>query len=232
MKTVAIVGMGPLLSLSMARKWGEQGANVAMISRTQSKLDAYAAELGEAGILARGFAADVREPDSLTAAYAEIREHFGPIEGLYYGPTAWYPGQSFMPLETTVDGAMNHFRLLVGGAITSVNALLPDMEARADGVMLFTTGTSAHDPLPFITSLGIANAGLRNYVRCLVDELRAKGVYVGTLSVGVPIDRDGTDNDPDRIADRLLAMAAGRELTDEVYDSGRPWSEAEHPAEA
>jgi NAD(P)-dependent dehydrogenase (short-subunit alcohol dehydrogenase family) len=225
-KTIAVVGMGPLLGLSVAKRWGAEGWSVAMVSRTQSNLDAYAAELGELGIEAAGFAADVRDPSSLATALAKAKARYGPIHTLYYGPTEWLPGQAFPPLETTVESALGHFELLVCGAITAVRSLLPDMEAEGAGTMLFTTGTSAHSPLPFITSLGIANAGLRHYARCLTDELGEKDVYVGTLSIGVPIARDSIEGDPERIAQVIFEMAEERRRADEIYGSAAPtdWS--------
>jgi NAD(P)-dependent dehydrogenase (short-subunit alcohol dehydrogenase family) len=222
MKTIAVVGMGPLLGLSVARRWGAEGWSVAMISRTQSSLDAYAVELGELGVEAAGFAADVRDPSSIAAALAKAKASYGPIHTLYYGPTQWLPGQSFPALETTVESALGHFELLVCGAITAVRSLLPDMEAEGSGAMLLTTGTSAHSPLPFITSLGIANAGLRHYARCLNDELSQKGVYVGTMSIGVPIARDSIEGDPERIAQVMFEMAKERTRADEIYGSAAP----------
>jgi short-subunit dehydrogenase len=217
MSVIAIVGMGPLIGLSVARKWGKQGYTVAMISRTQAKLDAYAKELKADGIEAKGYAADVRDPASLKAAYAAIKRDFGAIDVLEYSPTEWVPGKSYGPLDTDVETATDHFKLLVVGAITSVQTLLPDMVAKGKGALLFCTGTSAHHPMPFITSLGISNAGLRNYVRCLVDELKPKGIYVGTLSIGVGIARDGTKNDPDKIVDALYDMFAKQDKTDEIW---------------
>ena len=188
-----------------------------MISRTQSKLDAYARELQGEGIEAKGYAADVREPASLNAAFAAIKRDFGVIDVLEYSPTEWAPGKSYGPLDTTVESATDHFKLLVVGAITSVQTLLPDMVAKGKGALLFCSGTSAHEPMPFITSLAISNAGLRNYVRCLVDELKPKGIYVGILAIGVGIARDGTQNDPDRIVDRLYDMFEKQDRTDAIY---------------
>jgi short-subunit dehydrogenase len=217
MSVIAIVGMGPLVGLSVARKWGRQGYKVAMISRTQSKLDAYAKDLKGEGIESRGYSADVRDAASLNAAYAAIKLDFGAIDVLEYSPTEWVPGKSYGPLDTTVESATDHFNLLVAGAITSVHAVLPDMAAKGKGALLFCTGTSAHGPMPFITSLAISNAGLRNYVRCLVDELKLKGIYVGTLSIGVGIQRDGTRNDPDRIVDAIYDMFEKQDRTDEIW---------------
>ena len=50
MPTIAIVGAGTGLGLSLARTFGAQGFSVALISRNEAKLDALVAELASDGI--------------------------------------------------------------------------------------------------------------------------------------------------------------------------------------
>ncbi len=52
MPTIAIVGAGPGLGLAIARTFGREGFSVALIARTQDKLDRLAADLGAEGITA------------------------------------------------------------------------------------------------------------------------------------------------------------------------------------
>ena len=217
MSTIAVVGAGPLLGRSVATAFGRRGFNVALIARRNEALSERARELTTLGITASGFSADVRDSGQLTAALADARQKFGSIDVLEYSPTEWGNGKLYPALETTAETALDHFKLLVLGAITCVEQVLPHMLASGRGTLLFTTGTSSHHPLSFITSLGIANAGLRNYARCLAEELKPKGVYVGTLAIGVAIARDGTKNDPDKIADVLWDMHEKQNRVDETY---------------
>ena len=69
MPTIAIVGAGPGMGLAIARTFGERGFDVALISRTHARLDALAGQLAAEGITAAGFAADVMDRASLSAAY-------------------------------------------------------------------------------------------------------------------------------------------------------------------
>lgn len=45
-----------------------------------------------------------------------------------------------------------------------VEQVVPEMLEKGDGAILFTTGLSALYPMQFMGSVGIALAGLRNYV--------------------------------------------------------------------
>ncbi|MGW7689867.1 SDR family NAD(P)-dependent oxidoreductase [Streptomyces asiaticus] len=68
MPTFALIGAGPGLGVAVTRRFGREGFDIAFVSRSQDRLDALAAELGRDGVHARGFAADVRDHQSLTAA--------------------------------------------------------------------------------------------------------------------------------------------------------------------
>ncbi|MDQ0678587.1 NAD(P)-dependent dehydrogenase (short-subunit alcohol dehydrogenase family) [Arthrobacter pascens] len=75
--TIAMIGAGPGLGLASARRFGAEGFNVALLSRTQEHVDALAAELAGAGITARGYAVDVRDHESLNTALARAADEAG-----------------------------------------------------------------------------------------------------------------------------------------------------------
>ena len=77
MTTIAIAGMGPLLGLGLARKFGTEGFNVAMIARGQAALADAEAKLKSEGIEAAGFAADLANPEDVDRAFAAIGERYG-----------------------------------------------------------------------------------------------------------------------------------------------------------
>ena len=68
MTTIAIIGAGRGLGAAVARRFGGEGFDVALISRSQDNVDALAADLSDDGITARGYAANVRDPAALVAA--------------------------------------------------------------------------------------------------------------------------------------------------------------------
>ncbi|MEV7234147.1 hypothetical protein AB0N06_09185 [Streptomyces sp. NPDC051020] len=55
------------------------------------------------------------------------------------------------------------FEMLVSGALTAANEVLPAMREAHDGALLFTTGTTALLPIPGMSNSGIALAGLRSW---------------------------------------------------------------------
>lgn len=59
--TIAVIGAGPGLGFSLAKTFGRHGFRIAMVSRTQEKLDQYAEELRNLDIEAKGFVAYNKE---------------------------------------------------------------------------------------------------------------------------------------------------------------------------
>lgn len=68
---LTIVGAGPGLGLSLARRFGSEGFIVALVSRDQARLDKLVALLCCDGITAQGHEADVTDPASLTPQHPE-----------------------------------------------------------------------------------------------------------------------------------------------------------------
>lgn len=86
MSTIAIIGAGTGLGAAIGRRFGREGFAVALVSRNLKHLDALAATLQGEGFTARGYPADVRCPDQLTAALAAAAAALGTIEVLEYSP--------------------------------------------------------------------------------------------------------------------------------------------------
>ena len=100
MTTIAVVGAGPGLGAAVARRFGTEGFAVA-VSRRQDRVDALATELSMAGLTARGHAADVRDPGSLTVALQQAADDLGPVEVVQYSPVPQADSMRSV-LDTTV----------------------------------------------------------------------------------------------------------------------------------
>jgi NAD(P)-dependent dehydrogenase (short-subunit alcohol dehydrogenase family) len=86
--SIIIVGAGPNLGTAVARRFGREGFAVGLVSRTQSKLDDPAAQLATDGITAKGAAADIRDPESLSIAYAPMLHDEVKARGVHVAHTA------------------------------------------------------------------------------------------------------------------------------------------------
>src|SRR5258708_23589160 len=86
-KTIAVFGVGPGMGRSIARRFGREGFQVALVARNQTRLDTFTRELAADGIKAAGFAGDLADPDALPGMIKAITARFGPIDVLEYPPS-------------------------------------------------------------------------------------------------------------------------------------------------
>ncbi len=95
-----ITGGSRGLGRQMATALGEAGASVVLTARTQTALEATAAEMGGQGIRAVPIVCDVARPDQVEAAVARALEEVGQIDILVNNAgTAWGAPAAEMPLE-------------------------------------------------------------------------------------------------------------------------------------
>ena len=223
MPTIAIVGAGPGLGLSIAKVFGRNGFSVALVSRTQEKLDSLAAELGQAGIDAAGFAADVMNGPSLAAAFARIKDRFGDIDVLEYSPAPHNPVPGITmagPLEATADNIQPQLDYYLFGGITATQQVLPDMIERGSGTLLYTTGGSSMDPLtapPEFATVAVATAALRAWVLKLHQATTGTGVYAAHIPLFVWIGTGGPETQADTIAQHYWDIYTKRDGAEHSY---------------
>jgi NAD(P)-dependent dehydrogenase (short-subunit alcohol dehydrogenase family) len=222
MPVIAIVGAGPGLGQSIARRFGREGFAVALISRTQSRLDAMAAELAGGGIEAAGFAGDVLDPPSLTAALAAAAGRFGQIDVLEYSPAPHEAPPDLATadvLQVSPQNVQPQVEYYVYGGITAARAVLGGMLERGSGTLLFTTGASSVLTFPPMGNVGIAGAGLRNYVLALNAALAGRGVYAAHVPLATFIGSGGPETHPDTIAELYWDLHVSRDQPERLYST-------------
>jgi NADP-dependent 3-hydroxy acid dehydrogenase YdfG len=188
MPSIAIVGAGPGMGLAIARTFGAQGFDVALIARNRDKLDDLVGKLTADGITAAAFPADVLDHEALTRAIEDAAAKFGGIDVLEYSPVGTY-GSTVLTLPSETDPA--HVRpemdFQLYGAIAATRAVLPTMREAGAGTLLYTTGAGSVDPVPQIGNVNAAAAALRNWVLNLHKELAGTGIQAAHVAIGVMI---------------------------------------------
>lgn len=205
MPLITIVGAGPGLGLEIARAFGRRGFDVALVARTQTRLDSLVQTLAGEGVTAHGFAADISRPESVSTAIRSIKDALGPIDVLEFSPA----DPSLTPvdvLEVTMENLQPQIDFYLGGALNAVGAVLPDMIAAGEGTVLITTGGGSFSPMPFLGNVNIAAAGLRNWTLNLHNALQSKGVYVAHMGITALIGGGYPDAEPEIIAEALARL--------------------------
>lgn len=202
--TTIIVGAGPGLGQSVARRFGQSGGAIGLVSRSPERLRHRAEELAAEGVDAEWEAADATDPEALRSALTELVSRLGPIDVLCFSPI---PDIALIRpvLETSAENLIKSLSLSVGGAAAAVEAVVPGMIARGSGTVLFTTGSGALKPSPDRAASAVATTAEAAYASILSQALAPLNVRVRHLVIVGPIGRN-LKHDPDAVAEHLWSI--------------------------
>jgi len=205
MPTMAIIGAGPGLGAAVARRFGREGFTIALVARDQVKLDALAAELGESGVEARGYSADVRDGVALEAALARAAAELGPITSLQYSPL---PARTYLEpvLDLTPELALEALRFSALGLIHAARAVLPAMRAAGDGSIILINGGTSVKARSGFSGTSVAFPAESAYGEMLHDALAGEGIRVAQLVIPGSIPKLQLDNGIDTVAERIWEL--------------------------
>ena len=211
-----VVGAGPGVSGSVARRFGRAGYDAALVGLDEAVLEELAASLRNDGIQARWKKADITDPDAFAAAASDLGEAIGRIDVLHFNPSAF---RQKTPLELTPEELAADVHVGVGALLTAVQAARPFMEA---GGRITATGSMAADkPWNQAASLGVQKAGLRNLIHSIDTTLKPEGIRAVSVTVRGTLGRAGPFT-PDRVAEAIFEAAVRDEAiwTTEVPYTG------------
>lgn len=217
-RSALIVGAGPGISGSLARRLAAEGYAVGLLGISADVLDPLARELAVYGATALWRAADLTDTGAARDAVTELAVELGAVDHLHFNPSAY---RERSPLELTPAELAEDVALGVGALLTALQAARPQLRT---GARITATGSVAADrPTPSVASLGVQKAGLRNLVRSIDAHLSPEDIRaVSVTVVGVLAPRDPESPfHPDQVAEALLAAA--RQPTDSWQ------SELRHP---
>lgn len=218
---IVIVGAGPGVSASVARRFGQDGYDVALIGRDADVLTEVGKGLQTAGVTTGWTEADVTDAEAFTAAMDRFAEHSGRIDVVHFNPSAY---RAKDPLQLKVAELLEDVALGVGALLTAVQAARPHMGA---GGRVTATGSIAADrPSHQAASLGVQKAALRNLVHSLDATLRSDGIRAVSVTVDGVLAPKNPESPlhPDAVADAIHAAAH--------QDESRWRSEVVHPLRA
>ncbi|MEV4169020.1 SDR family NAD(P)-dependent oxidoreductase [Nonomuraea sp. NPDC049709] len=191
MPGAVIIGAGPGIGRSVARRFAKEGLPVALVSRTGNDLDLEGA---------LSYRADCADEDELRAALDAAAGELGTPDVVVYNAAIIRPDS---PWAVSARAQLDAWAVNVVGALVAAAHVAPAMARRGSGTFIVTGGMP--EPKARYVSLSLGKAGVRTLVTMLDEEYGPSSVHVASVTVAGPV-APGTDFDPDDIAEHYWRL--------------------------
>ncbi|AMO86978.1 putative oxidoreductase [Solibacillus isronensis B3W22] len=204
-KVAVITGGSGVLCSKMAQELARQQVKVAIIGRTESKVEAVKEEIVAAGGNAVAITADVLNKDSLLAAKEQILEQFGRIDFLINGAGGNHPdaitekeyyeanstGLSFFDLQE--NGFSDVFSLNFTGTFLACQVFGEALLQAENPAIINISSMSAYTPLTKIPAYSAAKAAINNFTSWMAVHFAETGLRVNAIAPGFFITQQNKD---------------------------------------
>lgn len=217
MPGAVVIGAGPGIGRSVARRFAREGLPISLIARTDATVADAVEAVSAFGAPVIALTADVVDETALRAALDAAADEFGLPDVVVYNAAIVQPDT---PGQLSTRAHMDAWAVNVVGALTAAAHVGPEMARRGSGSFIITGGMP--EPKRHYVSLSLGKAGVRTLVALLDQEYGTSGVHVASVTIDGPV-APGTAFDPDDIAEhywRLHSQPRDQWLR-EVLHSGR-----------
>lgn len=176
--TGASSGIGKATALAFAKS----GIEVALVSRSASKLNAIAEEIQlTTQSKAVVYTLDLAAVDQVATQIAEICSSFGSVDILVNNAGMGYTN----PLgKTTLEDWQKILELNLTSVFQCIQGVLPQMRDRATGTIINVASIAAFNAFPEWGAYSVSKAGLVALGKTLGTEERGNGIRTITISPG------------------------------------------------
>jgi NAD(P)-dependent dehydrogenase (short-subunit alcohol dehydrogenase family) len=180
-RIVLVTGAGRGIGRSVALRFAEEGARVALVARTEEQLLETARGVAKLGSTCAAITADVRDPKAAEDAVARAESELGPVDILVNnaGVFLWRPFLRLTPQEWDDVLATN-----LTGAANFCRAVLPGMSKRLRGRIVNVSSIHGMRGDANLAAHSAAKFGLIGLTQSLAREFRSHNIAVNAVCPG------------------------------------------------
>ena len=186
-KTVYIAGGTSGINLGIAHGFAKAGAKLAVVSRSQDKVDSAVAELKKRGGEAVGYAADVRDYAAVEATLKQTQAKFGDIDVLVSGAAGNFPAPA---LGISPNGFKSVVDIDLLGTFHVLRASYPYLK-KPGASIINISAPQAFNAMEFQMHVCAAKAGVDMVTRVAAIEWGPAGVRVNSVTPGPISETEG-----------------------------------------
>lgn len=175
--TGASSGIGKATALAFAKA----GIDVALVSRSQEKLEGVAAVAKEIGVEAKAFTVDLGSVAQVKTKIQAIADEFGEIDILVNNAGIGYTANLS---DTPLEDWQRVIDLNITSVFQCMMAIVPGMRQRGKGTIINIASIAAKQTFPGWGAYCVSKAGLLALSQTLAQEERVHGIRVTAICPG------------------------------------------------
>jgi NAD(P)-dependent dehydrogenase (short-subunit alcohol dehydrogenase family) len=233
-----IVGAGPGLGFSLARRFARAEMNVAIAARSAERLQTLAAGCSGITHQCRAYVCDAIDEGEVETLFRQVDAELGEPNLVVYNAGAFVRKSV---LDTTTKEFEHCWRVGCLGGFLVGRAAARRMAARVErsgpgGTIIFTGATASLRGSALFANLAVGKFGLRALAQSLARELQAKGIHIvhvvidGVIRPHSAVEHKGAEEtdsllDPDAIAEAYFQLHRQHRSAWSLEVDLRPWVE-------
>ena len=175
--TGASSGIGKETALAFAKA----GVDLALVGRSQKKLDAVISEVSQYSVQVKSYQIDLAATTTVKGNIKDIVTDFGSVDILVNNAGMGYTN----PLsETPLEEWERVLNLNLTSVFQCIQGVLPTMRDRARGTIINIASIAAHSPFPSWGAYSVSKAGIITLSKALSGEEKENGIRVITITPG------------------------------------------------
>ena len=198
-KVVVITGASSGIGAASARALARCGAKLVLAARSEDRLKALAAELGEEAI---AVSTDVTKGSEVVRMVERTVSHYGRIDVLFANAGLYIRGQI---AEGDPDAWAELINVNVNGVLRCVHAVLPHLIEQKSGDILVTSSISGHIDIHWEPVYSASKHAVETIVHALRREVAEHNIRVGAIAPGRVANELWGITDPSEIEEKVSA---------------------------
>ncbi|WP_413489434.1 SDR family oxidoreductase [Shewanella baltica] len=188
-KNVVVVGDTSGINLAIAIAFAQAGANVAVASRSQDKVDAAVLQLQQANPdgIHLGVSFDVRDLSALEVGFDKVASEFGFIDVLVSGAAGNFPASA---AKLSANGFKSVMDIDLLGSFQVLKQAYPLLR-RPNGNIIQISAPQASIAMPMQVHVCAAKAGVDMLTRTLALEWGCEGLRINSIMPGPIANTEG-----------------------------------------
>ena len=206
-ETALIVGAGPGLSASLARRLAKEDVRVAIAARNTDKLADLVAETG-----AKPYACDASDPAAVAGLFSTVTADLGEPDLVVYNASNRVRGPV---VDLDPEAVLTAIKISCFGGFLVAQQAAKQMVPRGNGAIFLTGASAGVKGYPNSSTFAMGKFGLRGLAQSLARELHPQNIHVGHFVIDGaingekhPTEEGGPDSrlEPDAIAETYYSF--------------------------